>query len=142
MTGMSIHLWQNAGGERMHWTDIGERSVGAVTVLDVRGHMTLSDPDASLYRYASRLADEGHFHIVLNLQHVAYIDSVGIGEIVRTFLHLGQRGGSMAVCAVSARTREVLLATRLDTVIRMFDTEAQAVRALDAGARGGSGTTR
>ncbi len=114
----------------MHWTDIGERTVGDVVVLDVRGHMTLSDTEASLFGYASRLADEGHRHIVLNLQHVAYIDSVGIGEIVRTFLHLGQRGGSMAVCSVSARTREVLLATRLDTVIHMFDTEEQAVAAV------------
>lgn len=118
----------------MHWTDIGERNAGRVTVLDVRGYMTLADTEASLYRYASRLADEGRFHIVLNLQHVAYVDSVGVGEIVRTFLHVGQRGGSMAVCDVSPRTREVLLATRLDTVIRMFDTEAQAVAAVDSDA--------
>jgi len=116
----------------MHWTDIGERTAGKVTVLDVRGQMTLSDTDASLYQYARRLADAGRSRIVLNLQHVAYVDSVGVGEIVRTFLHLGQRGGSMAVCAVSPRTREVLLATRLDTVIRMFETEAQAVAAVDA----------
>jgi stage II sporulation protein AA (anti-sigma F factor antagonist) len=74
-------------------------------------------------------------HIVLNLQHVAYIDSVGIGEIVRTFLHLGHRGGSMAVCSVSSRTREVLLATRLDTVIRMFETEEQAVAAVSPSSR-------
>ncbi|SRR6266542_515976 len=114
----------------MHWTDIGERTVGDVVVLDVRGHMTLSDSEASLFHYASRLGDEGHLHIVLNLQHVAYIDSVGIGEIMRTFLHLGHRGGSMAVCSVSPRTREVLRATRLDTVIRMFDTEEQAVAAV------------
>jgi stage II sporulation protein AA (anti-sigma F factor antagonist) len=114
----------------MHWTDIGERIVAGVVVLEVRGHMTLSDSEASLFQYASRLADEGHLHIVLNLQHVAYIDSVGIGEIVRTFLHLGHRGGGMAVCAVSPRTREVLLATRLDTVIHMFDTEEKAVAAV------------
>jgi len=119
----------------MHWTDIGERAVGDVVVLDVRGHMTLSDTEASLFGYASRLADEGHRQIVLNLHHVAYIDSVGIGEIVRTFLHLGHRGGSMAVCSVSPRTREVLLATRLDTVIRMFDTEEQAVAAVSPAAR-------
>ncbi len=119
----------------MHWTDIGERAVKDVVVLDVHGHMTLSDTEASLFRYASRLADEGHRQIVLNLLHVAYIDSVGIGEIVRTFLHLGQRGGSMAVCSVSPRTREVLLATRLDTVIKMFDTEEEAVAAVSPAAR-------
>ena len=118
----------------MHWTDLGERAAGDVVVLDVRGHMTLGENEASLFQYASRLVDDGHRRLVLNLQHVAYIDSVGIGEIVRTFLHLGHRGGTMAVCSLSARTREVLLATRLDTVIHMFDTEEQAIAAVSSAA--------
>ena len=113
------------GGAATAWT-IPARA----QAMPVIGYFGSESPQ----RYASRLADQGRFHIVLNLQHVAYVDSVGVGEIVRTFLHLGQRGGSMAVCDVSARTREVLLATRLDTVIRMFDTEAQAVAAVDSDA--------
>jgi anti-anti-sigma factor len=116
----------------MHWTDIRTRVVGDVVVLDVRGQMTLTVSEASLFRCANQLADDGHLRLVLNLQHVAYIDSIGVGEVVRTFLHLGHRGGSMAVCSVGARTREVLLATRLDTVIRMFDTEEQAIAAVSS----------
>jgi anti-sigma B factor antagonist len=113
----------------MHWTDIGERLSGNVVVLDVHGHMTLSEAESALFQCANRLADDGHPHVVLNLGHVSYIDSVGIGEIVRTFLHLVQRGGMLTVCSVSPRTREVLEATHLDTVIRMFDTEQEAVAA-------------
>ena len=113
----------------MHWTDIGERLSGKVMVLDVHGHMTLTEAESSLFHCANRLADQGHPHVVLNLGHVSYIDSVGIGEIVRTFLHLVQRGGMLTVCSVSPRTREVLEATHLDTVIRMFDTEQDAVAA-------------
>jgi anti-anti-sigma factor len=66
---------------------------------------------------------------VLNLRNVSYIDSIGIGEIVRTYLHLTEDGGMLVVCAVSPRTREVLETTRLDSVIRMFDTEEAAVQA-------------
>ena len=113
----------------MHWTDIGERVSGKVMVLDVHGHMTLTEAESSLFHCVNRLANEGHPHVVLNLGHVSYIDSVGIGEIVRTFLHLVQRGGMLTVCSVSPRTREVLEATHLDTVIRMFDTEQDAVAA-------------
>ncbi len=113
----------------MHWTDIGERRSGDVVVLDVHGHMTLSEAESLLFRYASGLADEGHPRVVINLRHVSYIDSVGIGEIVRTFLHLVRRGGTLTVCSVSPRTREVLEATHLDTVIRMFETEPEAVAA-------------
>jgi anti-anti-sigma factor len=113
----------------MHWTEIAERLSGDVTILDVRGHMTLSDAESALFRHVARLAEDGQRRVVLNLRHVAYIDSVGIGEIVRSFLHLAQRGGMLTLCAVSPRTREVLEATHLDTVVRMFDSEEDAARA-------------
>jgi anti-sigma B factor antagonist len=113
----------------MHWTEIVERQSGAVTILEVRGHMTLADPESALYRHAARLAEDGQRRLVLNLRHVSYIDSVGIGEIVRTFLHLTQRGGMLTLCAVSPRTREVIEATHLDTVIKMFESEDHASNA-------------
>lgn len=113
----------------MHWTDIGERESGEVTVLEVRGHMTLTDPESLLFRHVARLVDEGRRRLVLNLRHVSYIDSVGIGEIVRAYLHLTKRGGMLTLCAVSPRTMEVLDATHLDRVIRVFAQEPDAVRA-------------
>jgi anti-sigma B factor antagonist len=113
----------------MHWTEIAERQVGDVTILEVRGYMTLSESESLLFRRVSELNAEEHRHVVLNLRHVSYIDSVGIGEIVRTFLHLTQRGGMLTVCDVSPRTREVLETTHLDTVIRMFESEEDAVEA-------------
>ncbi len=116
----------------MHWTDIGERECGDVTVLEVRGHMTMTDPESLLFRHAARLQEEGRRRVVLNLRHVSYIDSVGIGEIVRSFLHLAQRGGMLTLCAVSPRTMEVLEATHLDRVIRVFDEEPEAVAATSA----------
>jgi anti-anti-sigma factor len=117
----------------MHWTEIAERLSGEVMILEVRGHMTLSEAESSLFRHVTRLIDDGHRQVVLNLRHVSYIDSVGIGEIVRTFLHITQRGGMLTVCAVSPRTREVLEATHLDTVIRMFESEEDAVRGTASG---------
>jgi len=37
----------------MHWTDISDRNAGNAVVLDVRGFMTLSDYESSLFKYAA-----------------------------------------------------------------------------------------
>jgi anti-anti-sigma factor len=112
----------------MHWTEIVEHASGAVTVLLVRGHMTLADEEAALFHRIADLADEGHIRILINLRHVPYIDSVGIGEIVRAFMRLVRGGGSLKLCEVTPGIADVIKATNLDTVLEVFATEDEAVR--------------
>jgi anti-anti-sigma regulatory factor len=38
-----------------------------------------------------------------------------------------QRGGTLALCDVGPRVRELLETTNLDSVLRLFETEAEAV---------------
>ena len=111
----------------MHWTEIGERHVGHVVVLDLRGHLTLSEEDKRLMPCVSELLAEGHRHFLLNLGHVSYIDSPGIGEIVGAFTRVTRAGGTLTLCEPSARVRDVLEATNLDSVLQMFDTEQAAI---------------
>jgi anti-sigma B factor antagonist len=111
----------------MHWTEITERRAHDGVVLEVRGQLTLSDEEASLFRRVTRLADEGTRRVVVNLCHVSYVDSVGIGEIVRSYTLMTRRGGSLTLCDVGPRVREILEATNLDSVLRMFDSEADAL---------------
>jgi anti-sigma B factor antagonist len=113
----------------MHWTDISSRSVGDIIVLDLRGHMTLSDDDEPrLLREVRRLDRARQLNVLLNLQQVAYIDSTGIGEIVGAYTRVVRTGGMLKLCGVSPRIRELLQTTNLDTVIETFDTEDEAVR--------------
>ena len=113
----------------MHWTDISDRMAGDVVVIDVKGHMTLAEPESLLFRHVTRLMQEdGHRRFLVNLRHLAFIDSVGIGEIVRSFTHLAQHGGMLRLCDVGPRVREVIEVTHLDSIIHMYDTEEQALR--------------
>jgi len=112
----------------MHWTAIVERRAGDAVVLDVRGQLTLtSEEDSSLYRRVAALDAGGSRRLVLNLRHVSYIDSVGVGEIVRSYMLITRAGGMLTLCEVGPRVREILDATNLDSVLRLFDTEADAV---------------
>lgn len=113
----------------MHWTHIEDRMTGDVVVLDVKGHMTLAEPESLLFAYVTRLMQEaGRRKFVVNLRHLTFIDSVGVGEIVRSYTHLARHGGMLKLCDVGPRVREVLEVTHLDSIIRMYDAEADALR--------------
>jgi anti-sigma B factor antagonist len=114
----------------MHWTEITDRIVDGVLVLDLRGFLTLADEERRLMNRVAELIDDGHTRFLLNLKHVSYIDSTGIGEIVGAFTKVRRRGGAMVISNVGPRVGEVLHATNLDTVLRLFAEEEDALRSL------------
>ena len=115
----------------MHWTEIAERVDGDVVILSLRGHFTLAEDDGLLFRRVGVLADDGHVRVILNLRQVAYVDSVGIGEIVRAYMRLVRAGGTLKLCEVAPRLVEVLQATNLDTVLGVYSSEEDAVRSFE-----------
>ena len=107
---------------------IDERSAGDVTILDLKGKMTLGEGDELLKDKINSLVHQGLRKIVLNLEQVPYIDSAGLGEIVRTYTTISREGGSMKLLNLTKRITDLLSITKLLTVFETFDNEADAIR--------------
>ena len=65
---------------------------------------------------------------MLNLADVPYIDSAGLGEIVRTYTTVSRQGGSLKLLNLTKRITDLLAITKLLTVFETFDTENDAVK--------------
>ena len=111
---------------------IEERSVGGVTVLDVTGKITLGDGNQLLKDKVNSLVNQGHTKILLNLAGVPYIDSAGLGEIVRTYTTVSRQGGSLKLLNLTKRITDLLSITKLLTVFETFESESEAVRSFSA----------
>ncbi len=111
---------------------IDERIVDDVTVLDLKGKMTLGEGDELLKDKINSLASQGHKKILLNLEAVPYIDSAGLGEIVRTYTSISRQGGKLKLLNVSKRIQDLLVITKLITIFDSYDDEAEAVRSYGA----------
>jgi anti-anti-sigma factor len=112
----------------MHWTEIAPRIAGGVVILDLKGQMTLTgEEEPHLLRRIRRAVEDGHRRVLLNLTHVSYVDSTGIGEIVGAYTRVVREGGMLKLCGVSPRTQELLDTTNLGSVIESFATEADAL---------------
>src|SRR5205085_6683893 len=107
---------------------IGERKSGDVVLLDLKGKVTLGEGDEILKDKINSLMNQGHKKIVLNLADVPYIDSAGLGEIVRTFTTVSRQGGSLKLLNLTKRISDLLAITKLLTVFETFDTETEAVQ--------------
>jgi len=102
--------------------------VGDITVLDLKGKMTLGEGDELLKDKINSMLTAGKKKLVLNLEGVPYIDSAGLGEIVRTFTTVSRQGGSLKLLNLTKRIEDLLAITKLLTVFETFDTEAEAIK--------------
>jgi len=111
---------------------IEERTIGDVVVLDLKGKVTLGQGDELLKDKVNSLVNQGHRKIVLNLAEVPYVDSAGLGEIVRTYTTVSRQGGSMKLLNLTKRITDLLSITKLLTVFETFDAESDAVRSFSS----------
>jgi anti-sigma B factor antagonist len=111
---------------------IEERPAGDVIVLDLKGKMTLGEGDELLKDKINSLVQQGRRKVVLNLEGVPYIDSAGLGEIVRTYTTISRQGGSMKLLNLTKRITDLLSITKLLTVFETYDNEADAVRSFSS----------
>jgi anti-sigma B factor antagonist len=114
---------------------IDERMVGDIKVLDLKGRVTLGEGDELLKDKINSLLQQGFKKIILNLAEVPYIDSAGLGEIVRTYTTVSRQGGSLKLLNLTKRIADLLSITKLLTVFETFDAEAEAVQSFSASAK-------
>jgi anti-sigma B factor antagonist len=115
------------GGMQIH-----QRSVGDVTIIDLNGKMTLGEGDELLRDKVNSLIAQGQKKLVLNLAEVPYIDSAGLGEIVRTYTTVSRQAGVLKLLALTKRIQDLLAITKLLTIFETFDTEDEAVKSFSS----------
>ena len=108
---------------------IAKREIGEVTVLDLAGDSAIAD-GTILNQTVRGLTDAGKRLFVLNLQNVRYMDSFGLGQIVSTFLSVRDQKGKIRVVNPNAKIRDLLRYSRVDTVLQVMPSEAEAVQEL------------
>ncbi|MGA8836976.1 MAG: STAS domain-containing protein [Candidatus Sulfotelmatobacter sp.] len=110
---------------------ITTREVSHVTIVDINGRITLGDETGLLRDTVRQLIAADKKKIVLNLAHVDYIDSSGVGELVSSFTAVRNAGGELKLLALTKKVHDVLHVTKLYTVFDIKDDEFTAVKSFD-----------
>jgi anti-anti-sigma factor len=107
---------------------IDETTVGEVTVLALDGRLVVGEGDLALRERINALAEAGCRKLVLDLEKVPFVDSAGLGEVVRTRNTLNKLGGEVRLLKPTQRLRDLLKITRLDVWFQIFEDGEAASR--------------
>jgi anti-sigma B factor antagonist len=111
--------------------NITTREVSHVTIVDIKGRITLGDETERLRETVRNLISEGKKKIILNLADVDFIDSSGVGELVSSFTAVRNAGGDLKLLNLTKKVQDVLNVTKLYTVFDVKEDEFTAVKSFD-----------
>jgi anti-sigma B factor antagonist len=107
--------------------DIQQREREGIAILDLKGRITVGPEATALREKVSELSAAGSRNVVLNMAHVDYVDSTGLGAMVMIATSLRKAGGNVKLVNVNRRNIELLVMTKLATVFEIFTDEQDAV---------------
>jgi anti-sigma B factor antagonist len=107
---------------------VNVRQSGAVTILDLKGKITIGVGDVALRNAVQDAMSNGATNVLINLHDVTTIDSSGVGELVSAYATATNRGAKLRLVNLPSKVSDILQITQLITVFDVFDNEAEAVR--------------
>ncbi|MCU0301054.1 MAG: STAS domain-containing protein [Candidatus Nanopelagicales bacterium] len=104
------------------------RQEGDVAVLAASGEVDVyTAPD--LDRALGETLAEGRAHLVIDLSGVSFLDSTGLGVLVKGLKGAREADGWLRLVVTSERIRKIFDITGLDAAMPLFDTVDDALRA-------------
>lgn len=103
------------------------RTAGNVVILDVEGKILLGEGDVEIKQAVDDLVAQGRKNLLLNMARVPYVDSAGLGEIIRCFTSMRKNGGQLKLLSPNERLVDLLTITKLVNVFDWYNDEASAL---------------
>jgi anti-sigma B factor antagonist len=107
--------------------EVHEKEVEGIVILELHGRLVAGSESGDFRREITQLLSTGHKSIILDMKHLGFIDSTGLGTLVVAHTQLQKAGGSVKLLNVSKRHIQLLVLTKLSTVFEMFDDEQSAI---------------
>ena len=81
----------------------------------------------AMRRVLEELLDAGKTRLVVDLRGVTYLDSAGVGELVRGMKRAREAGGDLRLCGLRGEAAKIFKLTRLSQQMSMYSMRKEAV---------------
>jgi len=111
------------------------RTQEGVSIISLDGAFANYDQVKSLWETLVSLLSSGHKQFVLDLSGISFMNSTSLGGLVSAYTKVRAAGGKLVLTGMNkGGVRDLLEITKLRTVFDVFDSESEAVAALQSGA--------
>ena len=98
----------------------GNVTVGTIEGTSVLDGMNVSDFGNYVLQY---IKDKPELHLLINFEHISYMSSAGLTELLRINEALQASKGSVRLCSLSCDIRKVFQITNLDQLFAIHEDE-------------------
>lgn len=106
---------------------IEKRKKSDVLILDLKGKILIGEGIEELREAINTAVKEKESKLLLNFADVPYLDSTGLGEVVRAYTSVKKEGGVVKIINLTNKVRDLLSVTKLITVFETFEEEDKAI---------------
>jgi anti-sigma B factor antagonist len=118
-------------GMQLH---LDSRPVGNVLVIQCEGRIVSGAEVTTLHSYVGDALLK-YPDIILQLDQISFVDSSGLGALVRLVSTARSKGGDLKLCGLQEHVRKVLEVTNLLSLFETYDSMPEAVMAAYLGSR-------
>jgi anti-sigma B factor antagonist len=97
-----------------------------IGVLSMKGRLTVGDASTLREKVNEEIA-ANRLNVILDLAHVDYIDSTGLGAMVICFTSIKKAGGALKLASLNKRNIELLVLTKLHSIFEVFSDQQDAI---------------
>jgi anti-sigma B factor antagonist len=116
------------------------RAVGDVMVIQCHGRIVAGNEVFTMHSQVGDSIDK-YGDVVLQFDHVEFVDSSGLGAMVRLMQAARSKGGDVKLCGLAPNIRKVLQLTSLLSQFEAYDSVEEAITAAYLGSRYSRGKT-
>jgi len=101
--------------------ELTTRDDGRITILSVEGDLVIGEPESRFKKVVAGLVEKGRVHLIVDLSRAGFLDSSGLGSLVRAMTTTQNEGGQTKLAGLSPQIRKLLEMTRLDSVFEIHE---------------------
>jgi anti-anti-sigma factor len=104
-----------------------------VEVLSVKGKLIGSPETDMLYDRIKAILSGDIKKIVIDMKHIHWLASLGMGAIMRCVMAVRAEGGDLYLTGLSEKVKNLFSITKLVGVVRIFENVNEAVQGFEGG---------
>lgn len=102
-----------------------------VLIIRPEGKLVIGDEVGEFREILTDALEKGDKKIVIDLSKLSYMDSTGLGELVRSYTTVKKNGGELKLASMTEKVKDLMFMTKLLTVFENYDTVEEAVSSFE-----------
>lgn len=96
-----------------------------IKIIKIKGQVSLDNHD-ELYKSLINCV-KGEKRVVLDLEQLSYLNSMGLGTIIKIYSKLKKNNCKLVLCCLNDNIKELFAITKLDKVLDIYDSLEKAI---------------